>query len=81
MAFSKICCARLSGTHPEIAERLDLTVPVQGEWISVRLAVVDKVDERPKVWLEDRWWAVARSEELQMPAPVVPRGELPAQPQ
>jgi hypothetical protein len=66
--------------HPEIARRLGLTVPVKGEWISARLTAVNVADERPKVWLENQWWAVARPEDPSIAAPVIPRNALPTQP-
>jgi hypothetical protein len=66
--------------HPEIAKRLELTVPVKGEWISVRLAQVEKTDPRPKVWLEDKWWGVARPEDGVVVAPDTQGMRLPEQP-
>jgi hypothetical protein len=67
-------------SHPEIATRLGLTVPIKGEWISVRLAKVDRLDPRPKVWLEDQWWAIARPEDPIVAAPKITGKRLPEQP-
>lgn len=66
--------------HPEVARCLGLTVPVKGEWISARLAKVDTADPRPKVWLEDQWWAVAHPGDAVVTAPSVVGKSLPNQP-
>lgn len=67
-------------THPEVANRLGLTVPVKGEWISARLAKVGRGDSRPKIWLENQWWAVARAGDKPTAAPTIPRHGLPVPP-
>ncbi|MEV5296493.1 NaeI family type II restriction endonuclease [Amycolatopsis methanolica] len=67
-------------THPQIAERLGLTAPIKGEWISARLVPVDHLDERPKVWLECEWWAVARADDPVVPAPEIKGRTLPPPP-
>ncbi|WP_201769641.1 NaeI family type II restriction endonuclease [Amycolatopsis orientalis] len=66
--------------HPAIARRLKLPVPAKGEWVSVRLAEVGRDADRPKFWLDHKWWAVAHSDEPIIPAPAIPRFKLPEQP-
>lgn len=67
-------------SHPEIARLLHLTVPVKGEWISVRVAAVEERDVRPKVYLQGRWWGIAQPGEPIAAAPSLPRGRLGPQP-
>ncbi|MFG1643753.1 NaeI family type II restriction endonuclease [Amycolatopsis sp. NPDC049252] len=66
--------------HPDVARHLELPVPAKGEWVSVRLTEVGHEANRPKVWLESKWWAVARSDEPRAAAPSIPRHKLPDQP-
>jgi hypothetical protein len=66
--------------HRSVAQTLGLTVPVKGEWISTRLVEVPRSDSRPKVWLSDAWWALARPEDLSAPAPGIPLSKLPTPP-
>ena len=54
---------------PIIAELLGLPVPLKGEFVSIRVAPVGETDERPKVFLADRWWAVASSDDDCVTAP------------
>jgi hypothetical protein len=66
--------------HRAVAQALGLTVPVKGEWISVRLTEVPQSDPRSKVWLSGMWWAIARPDDLPAPAPEIPRSKLPEPP-
>jgi len=60
-------------SHPTIAARLGIPVPVKGEWIAVRIIPASPADTRPTVELEGRLWAIARDEEPAQPAPVLPK--------
>ncbi|MFI5977954.1 NaeI family type II restriction endonuclease [Streptomyces sp. NPDC051452] len=63
------------GSHPHIARKLELPVPIKGEWISTRLVPVSSGDARPKFSLGGQFWARAREHELLDPP--VPAPDLP----
>ncbi|MGW4442320.1 NaeI family type II restriction endonuclease [Streptomyces sp. NPDC004682] len=52
------------GSHPHIARKLELPVPIKGEWISTRLIPVSSDDARPKFSLDGQFWGRARGKEL-----------------
>jgi hypothetical protein len=54
---------------PYIAQLLGLPVPAKGEFVSCRVAPVDRDDSRPKVFLIDRWWAIASPDDAPSEAP------------
>lgn len=58
-------------SHPHIAHLLRLTVPVKGEWISVRVAEVDAEDTRPKAFIQGSWWSAAQSSDPTTAAPLL----------
>lgn len=64
------------GSHPHAARKLELPVPIKGEWISTRLVPVSSDDARPKFSLNGQFWACARGTELlgpvRVPAPDLP---------
>lgn len=60
-------------SHPAIAGHLGVEVPEKGEWISLRLAPVEAQDRRPKVLIDEAWWAIAEPDELSPRAPAVPK--------
>lgn len=64
------------GSHPYIARKLELPVPIKGEWISTRLVPVSSDDARPKFSLDGQFWARARGKELLDPEPD-PAPDLP----
>jgi len=66
-------------SHPAIAAALQIPVPVKGEWISVRVVLVDELDVRPSFSLRGQHWAIALPDERVVSAPVLPRGRLEPQ--
>lgn len=60
-------------SHPKIAERFNLPQPAKGEWISIRLTSVLADDERPKVSMSGKFWAIARPDDPPQAAPDVPK--------
>jgi hypothetical protein len=54
---------------PYVAQLLKLPVPAKGEFVSCRVTPVDRNDGRPKVFLIDRWWAIATLDDAPSEAP------------
>lgn len=50
-------------THIKIARELGFDPPPKGAWLSVRVCEVPETDDRPKFFLHDKHWAIARSDE------------------
>jgi hypothetical protein len=58
---------------PLVAAALGLPVPRKGEFVSARVVPAREDRDDPVAVIEDRAWAVARSGDPQVPAPVIPR--------
>ena len=58
---------------PLVAAALGLPVPRKGEFVSARVVPAREDRDDPVAVIEDRTWAVARSGDPQVPAPVIPR--------
>ncbi|MFZ2239217.1 MAG: NaeI family type II restriction endonuclease [Gordonia amarae] len=53
--------------HPKIAAALELTVPVKGEWIAVRITPVSDTDPRPSIFMHGQRWGIAHDDEPEVP--------------
>jgi hypothetical protein len=60
------------GAHLGIARDLGLPLPGPGESVSARIVSVQESAPRPKVRLEEKWWAVAAPDEPVELAPEIP---------
>ncbi|MEU9806797.1 NaeI family type II restriction endonuclease [Mycobacterium sp. NPDC050853] len=60
-------------SHPAIAAKLGLLVPVKGEWIAVRVTTVSEADSRRFFTLNGQRWAVADEDEPVIAAPELPK--------
>jgi hypothetical protein len=58
---------------PLVAAALGLPVPRKGEFVSARVVPAHGDRDDPVAVIEDQAWAVARPDDPQVPAPVIPR--------
>lgn len=63
-------------SHPEVARRLQLPVPVKGEWIATRVVPIDETERRPSFSLGEQRWARALPSDPVSAAPELPRKQL-----
>ncbi|MEO3768284.1 NaeI family type II restriction endonuclease [Streptomyces sp. B5E4] len=60
--------------HQRVAADLQVPVPREGEFVSVRVTRVQKdQDARPRAYLDGAWWAVAEDQDPAEPAPMLPK--------
>jgi hypothetical protein len=60
-------------SDPVVAAILGMDIPSKGTWISARLTEVDRHDPRPRVFIDDRYWAVADESDPPAEVPLVPK--------
>jgi hypothetical protein len=62
-------------SHQAIAAKLEVPVPREGEFVSVRVtkAQADGGVSQPKVELEGAWWRIATPDDPQEPGPLLPK--------
>ncbi|MFE7707957.1 NaeI family type II restriction endonuclease [Streptomyces sp. NPDC057486] len=62
-----------SASHRDIAKRLNLPMPQDGEFVSARVALAGPQHEsRPQVVLDSERWALANCDDPSAPAPLLP---------
>ncbi|MHA4817046.1 NaeI family type II restriction endonuclease [Streptomyces aculeolatus] len=60
--------------HQQVAKELQVPVPREGEFVSVRVARMPSDREtQPRVYLDGTWWVVAGDQDPAEPAPTLPR--------
>ncbi|MEU3502140.1 NaeI family type II restriction endonuclease [Streptomyces hundungensis] len=60
-------------SHRQVAAKLNVPVPGEGEFVSVRVAEASGQDgSRPSVMLDGKYWAVATAADVPQPAPSLP---------
>ncbi|MFI9645929.1 NaeI family type II restriction endonuclease [Streptomyces sp. NPDC052040] len=60
-------------SHRRVAAALDLPVPHEGEFVSVRVTEVQSAGpDRPAALLDGRYWACAKEDDTPQPAPELP---------
>ncbi len=60
--------------HREIARQLGLReIPERGESVSVRVCLAEDSSEPGSAMIDGSWWRVAKQEDAEVPAPLLPR--------
>ncbi len=56
------------GSHPQLANRLNIQTPPKGSWIAIRVVPVDAADHTG-VEIDGSWWRTATKRDQHTPGP------------